>query len=276
MVNGSRFGVALMGLGIHRRSWLEAAIYAARREQFGHRIDSYPLVRETLVDLLVDLEAGMALTFESAAAARLASEPRGGRPLATHRHPPRQAPDVPRRARVGDARPRGLRRQRLHGGLADGPPATRRPVPHHLGGHREHLRARRSPGDALRQAHEAVLRRIDRALELRRRRRRQRRPRPSRPAPSAGPWPSPSRPIAYLSSAPEDLALLQLRRFAYLMADTLEAALLCEEAAWSLERDGDARKAAVAGALLPAPARVPARTRHHEQRPHASSTCSSH
>ena len=31
MVNGSRFGVALMGLGIHRRSFLEAAIYAARR-----------------------------------------------------------------------------------------------------------------------------------------------------------------------------------------------------------------------------------------------------
>jgi acyl-CoA dehydrogenase len=29
MVNGSRFGVALMGLGIHRRSFLEAAIYAA-------------------------------------------------------------------------------------------------------------------------------------------------------------------------------------------------------------------------------------------------------
>ena len=53
--------------------------------------------------------------------------------------------------------------------------------------------------------------------------------------------------IGYLQSAPEDLALLQLRRFSYLMADTLEAGLLCEEAAWSLERDGDARKAAVAG-----------------------------
>lgn len=55
MVNGSRFGVAIMGLGIHRRSFLEAAIYAAHREQWGQRIDSYPLVRETLVDLLVEL-----------------------------------------------------------------------------------------------------------------------------------------------------------------------------------------------------------------------------
>ncbi len=30
------------------------------------------------------------------------------------------------------------------------------------------------------------------------------------------------------------------------MADTIEAALLLDEAAWSLRRDGDARKAAVA------------------------------
>ncbi len=45
---------------------------------------------------------------------------------------------------------------------------------------------------------------------------------------------------------PEDLALLQLRRFSYLMADTLEGALLCEEAAYELGRTGNARKAAVA------------------------------
>ena len=66
----SRFGVALMGLGIHRRSFLEGAIYAAHREQWGQRIDQYPLVRETLVDLLVALEAGMALTHECASATR--------------------------------------------------------------------------------------------------------------------------------------------------------------------------------------------------------------
>lgn len=66
MVNASRFGVALMGLGIHRRSFLEAAIYAAKRVQFGQRIDNYPMIRETLVNALVDLEGGMALTFELA------------------------------------------------------------------------------------------------------------------------------------------------------------------------------------------------------------------
>src|SRR6202043_3915833 len=81
MVNGSRFGVALMGLGIHRRSFLEAAIYASRREQWGQRIDRYPLVRETLVDLLVDLEAGAALTFECAIATRGADDEDDGRRL---------------------------------------------------------------------------------------------------------------------------------------------------------------------------------------------------
>src|SRR3984957_6974658 len=81
MVNGSRFGVALMGLGIHRRSFLEAVIYAARRSQFGQRMDAYPLVRETLVDLLVDLEAGMAATYECAAAARGAQDAESARPV---------------------------------------------------------------------------------------------------------------------------------------------------------------------------------------------------
>jgi alkylation response protein AidB-like acyl-CoA dehydrogenase len=81
MVNGSRFGVAVMGLGIHRRSFLEAAIYAAQREQWGQRIDRFPMVRETLVDLLVELEAGLALTFESAVALRSAPDPEQGRLL---------------------------------------------------------------------------------------------------------------------------------------------------------------------------------------------------
>ncbi len=92
MVNGSRFGVAIMGLGIHRRSFLEGAIYAAHREQWGQRIDSYPLVRETLVDLLVELEAGMALTYECAAATRTASRRGGGPAAAPHPGAARQDP----------------------------------------------------------------------------------------------------------------------------------------------------------------------------------------
>jgi len=52
--------------------------------------------------------------------------------------------------------------------------------------------------------------------------------------------------ISYLERAPDDMALLQSRRFAELLADTVEGALLVEEAAWALDRSGDARKAAVA------------------------------
>ncbi|HYV60266.1 MAG TPA: acyl-CoA dehydrogenase family protein [Acidimicrobiia bacterium] len=70
MVNGSRFGVALMGLGIARRSFLEGTIWAHHRRAKGRLLVDLPLIREQLVDLLVELEAAFALGFECAAAAR--------------------------------------------------------------------------------------------------------------------------------------------------------------------------------------------------------------
>lgn len=66
MVNVSRLGVALMGVGIARRSIMEASTYAAEREAFGKTIDSYPMVRETLVDLQVQCEAALAMCLEAA------------------------------------------------------------------------------------------------------------------------------------------------------------------------------------------------------------------
>jgi hypothetical protein len=70
MVNGSRFGVAMMGLGIARRSFLESAIWAHHRTAKGRLLVDLPLAREQLVDLLVELEAAIALGFECAAANR--------------------------------------------------------------------------------------------------------------------------------------------------------------------------------------------------------------
>jgi alkylation response protein AidB-like acyl-CoA dehydrogenase len=70
MVNVSRFGVAMMGLGIARRSFLEAAIWAHHREAKGRLLVDLPLVREQLVDQLTALEAAFALGFECASAAR--------------------------------------------------------------------------------------------------------------------------------------------------------------------------------------------------------------
>jgi hypothetical protein len=52
--------------------------------------------------------------------------------------------------------------------------------------------------------------------------------------------------VDHVVGLPEDLALLQCRRLAELLADTVEGALLLDEAAWALARDGDARKAVVA------------------------------
>jgi acyl-CoA dehydrogenase len=72
MVNGSRFGVAMMGLGIARRCFLESAIWAHHRLVRGRLLVDLPLVREQLVDLLVELEAAMALGFECALASRRA------------------------------------------------------------------------------------------------------------------------------------------------------------------------------------------------------------
>jgi acyl-CoA dehydrogenase len=247
MVNGSRFGVSLMSLGIHRRAWLEAAIYAARREQFGNRIDSYPLMRETLVDLLTDLEAGMALSFECAAATRTAPSVEEGALLRRIAIPLAKL----RACRVGlESTMHALEVLGGNGYMEDWPVARqlRDAQCHTIWEGTENIccidvrRAMRSE-----HADEAVVRRIDRALEA------------GAAAPSAGggvldealtavraAHDELAEAVAYLGSAPEELAMLQLRRFSYLMADTLEGALLCEEAAWSLDRDGDARKAVIA------------------------------
>ncbi len=242
MVNGSRFGVALMGLGIHRRSFLEAAIYAAHREQFGQRIDRYPLVRETLVGLLVELEAGMALTFECAAAGRSSATPQEGQllrrilvPLAKIR--------ATRSALT--AASTGLEVLAGNGYMEDWPMARqlRDAQCHTIWEGTENIlcidvrRAIRAE-----QAHEALLDRVERSLK------------------AAGSHASLAaateavgstledarKAVSYVESAREDMALLNLRRLAELLADLAEGAFLLDEAAWSLDRDGDARKAVVA------------------------------
>lgn len=68
MVNGSRFGVALMGLGIARRSFLESTIWCHHRSAKGRLLVDLPLVREQLVDLAADVEAAVALAMACATA----------------------------------------------------------------------------------------------------------------------------------------------------------------------------------------------------------------
>jgi acyl-CoA dehydrogenase len=242
MVNSSRFGVALMGLGIHRRSFLEAAIYAARRTQWGQRIDRYPLVRETLVDLLVDLEAGMAITFECAGALRGAVDQDEAR--------------LVRRILIPLAKMRTTRvalwsasnALEIFGGngyMHDWPIARqlRDAQCHTIWEGTENILAidvRRSIRGE--QAHLALGNRIDRALESATGHRVLAGTLDAVARTRRDAWAA----IDVLAGAPEDMALLKSRRLAEVLADLSEAALLLEEAAWSLERNADARKATVA------------------------------
>lgn len=242
MVNGSRFGVALMGLGIHRRSFLEAAIYAARRTQWDRRIDEYPLVRETLVDLLVDLEAGMAVTYECAASARSADDPEEGRLLRRILIPLAKM----RATRVALwAASSALEVLGGNGYMTDWPMARqlRDAQCHTIWEGTENILCldvrRAMQGE---QAHLALEARIRRALDVAGSHK------VLAPAVDtvAGALAEALRAVDHLAGVDDDLALLHSRRLAELLADTAEGALLLDEAAWSLERDGDARKALVA------------------------------
>ena len=242
MVNGSRFGVALMGLGIHRRSFLEAAIYAARRAQFGNRIDSYPLVRETLVDMLVDLEGGLAATYECAAAARATDDAEAGR-LVRRILVPLVKMRCTRVALL--AASTGLEVLGGNGYMEDWPMARqlRDAQCHTIWEGTENIlcidvrRAMKSE-----RAHVALLDRLGQSLE----RAGGHKVLASALDTVAAAVTDTRAAIAYLDGAPDDIALLQSRRLAELLADTAQGALLLEEAAWSLEHGGDARKAAVA------------------------------
>lgn len=246
MVNESRFGVAIMSLGIHRRSFLEAAIYAARRRQFGRRIDSFPLVRETLVDLLSDLEAGLALSFECAAirdtapAEEAAAFTRIAIPLAKVRA-----------CRVGlESATQALEVLGGNGYMEDWPLArqVRDAQCNTIWEGTENvclLDVRRAMHSAA--GHEAVVRRIDRALET---------ALPAAPLVGealdlvASAREDAAAAARSLLASPEEGALLALRRLAYLLADTLEGALLCEEAGCAVTSSGNARKAVVAAHFI--------------------------
>jgi alkylation response protein AidB-like acyl-CoA dehydrogenase len=242
MVNGSRFGVALMGLGIHRRSFLEAAIYAAQRTQWGQRIDRYPLVRETLVDLAVDLEAGLSASFECAAAERTATNRDEGRLLRRILVPLTKL----RATRVAlGAASTALEVFGGNGYMNDWPMARqlRDAQCHTIWEGTENILCldvrRAMKGE---QAHLALLARIERALDA---------ASPHKVLVGALDTVARSRDdirtaITHLEGVPDDLGLLHARRLAELLADTVQGALLLDEAVWSLERDGDARKAAVA------------------------------
>jgi acyl-CoA dehydrogenase len=237
MVNTSRIGVAIMGLGILRRSFLESAIYTARREAFGKRLRDQPMVREQLVHMLVDLEGAAAMVFAAGAGARSQAALRFNRilvPLAKFR--------VTRR---------GLEAAslavELHGGNGY---IENWPVARQLRDAQCHTIWEGAENviclDVLRtmvkeQAHEALFDRVEAAL---RQSRDEGLAAPSSAVRSA--LAEVREAIAGLAGMEPDRVQLNARAVTGYLADVIQGALLLEQAAWELAQRGSARKAVIA------------------------------
>lgn len=63
----SRIHNAVAACAVQRRAFLEAVCWASHRQAFGATIGTYPMVRDTLLDLVAELEANTGLAFEAAA-----------------------------------------------------------------------------------------------------------------------------------------------------------------------------------------------------------------
>jgi hypothetical protein len=66
MTNDARIGVALMGLGCARRALVESLCYARSRAAFGKTLSDHPLMRRKLAEMIVDVEAGLAMVLDGA------------------------------------------------------------------------------------------------------------------------------------------------------------------------------------------------------------------
>lgn len=60
-LNVSRMCTATGSLALSRRAFLEAAVYTSRRIAFGRPLAEFGMVRQTLLDMITDIEAGWAL-----------------------------------------------------------------------------------------------------------------------------------------------------------------------------------------------------------------------
>jgi hypothetical protein len=76
----SRVHNAMAAAGVQRRAFAEAFAYAESRRAFGAALASFPMMRGLLLDMLVELEAGVALAFEAARSFDLAARDPATRP----------------------------------------------------------------------------------------------------------------------------------------------------------------------------------------------------
>ena len=240
MVNGSRMGVATMGLGIMRRSFVESAIYAANRMAFGKRLDQLPLVQETLVNMVVAVEAVSAIVFEASSLAAGKGDEEGRRLYRIL---------VPLTKFKGARGGLELASQavEMHGGngyIETFPTARqlRDAQCHTIWEGTENiicLDVLRAMGKE--SAHDALLNRVDSALSA---------VSHSSLTPMKDAVAQARREaqeiIAFTARADGDVRQLNARRITAALSDLAQAALLLETAQGELDSSGDARKAAVA------------------------------
>ena len=65
LMNGARIGIAAQSLGIAEAAYRIARDYASSRKQFGVAIEKLPAVRDMVIDMKMDIEAGRALLYET-------------------------------------------------------------------------------------------------------------------------------------------------------------------------------------------------------------------
>src|SRR5246127_3170673 len=69
LTNAARLGIALFALGNARRALVESLCYARQRQAFGDTLLDKPLMRRKLAEMIVDVEAALALVFDGTGAA---------------------------------------------------------------------------------------------------------------------------------------------------------------------------------------------------------------
>ena len=76
LTNAARLGIALFGLANARRALVESLCYARQRRAFGGALIDKPLMRRKLAEMIVDVEAALALVFDGTGATNH-RQPRG-------------------------------------------------------------------------------------------------------------------------------------------------------------------------------------------------------
>ena len=69
LTNAARLGIALFALGNARRALVESLCYARQRQAFGGALIDKPLMRRKLAEMIVDVEAALAMVFDGTGAA---------------------------------------------------------------------------------------------------------------------------------------------------------------------------------------------------------------